>query len=399
MKRRPEEGYWDYLGRLYDNRTEYDLTCEEIADIMNREFGKTCGESKYRKEIRAFNSGREFERNKLRGEGESAYLAELTERENRIKVERAKLQTEKIETNRWIRECARDEMIMEKIIEAIENQKDTYSYDAPVPVDSYDGGWALLFGDAHFGKEFIIRGLEGEILNEYNPEIFYDRMAKLLADTIAVVEKEKIKSLTVFDLGDSTDGILRVSQLMTLRYGVVESAIQYAFYIAGWLEKLSHHVHIRFGMASGNHTELRMLGQPKGAFKEDNMSRVVYTIISMRLKDNPNFEMLESPIGYVYTKISDYNVLAVHGECGNLGRAIHEFENTYGRNIDFVFGAHFHHGKSEDVGRKRGVFSIRSIMGIDDFSISLNKTADAGASLIRLEEGRGHTFTYNICLN
>lgn len=375
------------------------MTCEDIAEIMNREFGKNCGESKYRKEIRAFNSGRDFERKKLNNENKSAYMAELTEIENRIKVERVKLQTEKLETNRWIRECARDEMIMERIIEAIENGREHHKYDAPIPIQRHDGDWALLFGDAHFGKEFVIRGLDGEIMNAYSPEIFYSRMNALLAETIAVVEKEKITELTVIDLGDNTDGILRVGQLMTLRFGVVESAVKYAFYMAGWIEKLSKHVRVKFGMTAGNHTELRMLGQPKGAFKGDNMIQVIGIIIALELQNNPNVEIMESPIGYVYTKMSGYDVLAVHGECGSLDKSINEFSATYKRNVDYLIGGHIHHNKGEDVGRRRGVISVRSIMGIDDFSMSLNKTSDAGAAIVHFEQDKGHTCTYNICLN
>jgi hypothetical protein len=51
-----------------------------------------------------------------------------------------------------------------------------------------------------------------------------------------------------------------------------------------------------------------------------------------------------------------------------------------------------------DVGRQRGAISIRSIVGIDNFSMDLNKTSDPGASLICFEEGQGDTVHYNIVL-
>lgn len=366
---------------------------------MNREFSKNCGESKYRKEIRAFNSGRDYERQRLMDENKSAYLAELSEQKRQIQLERYKLQTEKLENNKWLRECARDEMIMEKIIEAIKETKPEYVMPAPIPVGQDHGAWALLFGDAHFGKKFVIYGLDGEVLNEYSEEIFYDRMNRLLSETIAIVTKEKIDTLHVFDLGDNTDGILRVSQLMTLKYGVIESAVRYANYLVQWLDMLSRHVHIKFAMASGNHTELRMLGQPRGTFKGDNMVEVIKTIISIRLDNNPNFEMLNNPTGFIFAEMAGFNILGVHGECGNLEKAIGEFSNTYKKQIDFMVGGHFHHGKTEDVGRKRGVISVRSIIGIDDFSMSLNRTADAGASIVCFEEGKGNTVVRNVCLN
>ena len=39
----------------------------------------------------------------------------------------------------------------------------------------------LCVADCHYGAEWIVRGLRGEILNRYNPEVFGERMDDLLA--------------------------------------------------------------------------------------------------------------------------------------------------------------------------------------------------------------------------
>ena len=44
-----------------------------------------------------------------------------------------------------------------------------------------------------------------------------------------------IDILNVFSMGDFSDGILRVSQLMKLRYGVVDGTIKYADFISNKL--------------------------------------------------------------------------------------------------------------------------------------------------------------------
>lgn len=59
-----EEGYYDYLSRLFEHKQEYKINCEEIAKLMNAAFFKNCTESKYRKEWKSFNAGRIYERNK-----------------------------------------------------------------------------------------------------------------------------------------------------------------------------------------------------------------------------------------------------------------------------------------------------------------------------------------------
>lgn len=61
----PGEDYYGYLCRLFENNKEYDLTSQDIADIMNRQYGYSYGESKYRKQYSYFMAGRKYERSLL----------------------------------------------------------------------------------------------------------------------------------------------------------------------------------------------------------------------------------------------------------------------------------------------------------------------------------------------
>ena len=221
------------------------------------------------------------------------YLAMLRLEKRDLQIEKQKLRDEKLEYNRWLREHSRDELITEKICDAI---RELDPLEIPtVRIDSFQRQEAVLcFGDTHYGTEFSIKGLHGETINEYSPEIFERRMEELLSETIAVIQEKNLGTIKVFSLGDELDGILRVSQLMKLRYGIVESAIKYAEYISNWLNELTKYVVVDFYSVQGNHTELRMISQPKGTFTEDNMSKVINVFIKERLKDNPNFSFNEN---------------------------------------------------------------------------------------------------------
>ena len=315
-----------------------------------------------------------------------------------LKKERYKLQTEKLENNRWLRENARDELIVEKIIQAIH---DLPPMEIPevLPVIHSNKEFNLAFGDEHYNTEFEIRGLYNEILNAYSPEIFESRMWDLFNQVIEIIHKEQITKLNVFSMGDFTDGLLRVSQLMKLRYGTIEGTIKYADFICNWLNKLTNYVNIEYQMVFGNHSELRMLGQPKGTFKDDNTGLYVREIIKERLKDNPNFHMTINPTGLIFTEVCGLKLLGIHGEVKNLENALKDFSNTYNTQIDILIGGHLHHGRSECVGVNRDIISVPSIIGIDDYSLSLNKTSNAGATLFIVEEGKGKVQEYNIKLN
>lgn len=316
---------------------------------------------------------------------------------NQIKKERYKLQTEKLELNRWLRENARDELIVEHICQAVA-ELEPLEIPAPIFAESNHRAGILVFGDEHYGTEFIIRGLSNEIINAYSPEIFEDRMWDLLNQTIQIVEKEDFSKIHVFSMGDFEDGLLRVKQLMQLRYGVIESAVRYAEFMSNWLNELSKYVQIEFQTTSGNHSELRMLGQPKGTFTQENMSLVVNTMIRNRLINNPNFVFVENPTGMIYTKILGYNICGIHGEVKSMEQAIKDLSQMYHVQFDFLIGGHKHHSRSETVGIHQEVINVPSIIGIDDYSMSIHKVSNAGATFLVLEHGRGKTIEYAIKL-
>lgn len=319
----------------------------------------------------------------------NGYLAALQMEKHEIQKEKQKLSDEKREYNRWLRMEARDELIFQKLAEEIAHLPEL---PLPTPLDTLftrSRAGILCFGDTHYGTEFCIKGLHGEIVNEYSPEIFEERMEELLYHTISKAKKEEFTDIYIFSLGDEIDGILRASQLMKLRYGVVESTIRYADYICRWLTRLTQNVRVHYCMAFGNHTELRMIGQPKGTFEDDNMSKVIKEFITVRMEKNPNFEMISNPSGLIYDSIVGFNVLGIHGEVKNLATAIQAFSNTYNTQIDILIGGHMHHYRAETVGVNRDIISVPSVVGIDGYALQLGKTSNPGATFLIIEEGRG----------
>ena len=316
-----------------------------------------------------------------------------------LQKERVKVQTEKIELNRWIREYSRDEQIAQYIVDEISKLT---PLNIPNKIISNDNkvSYALAYSDCHLGSEFELKGLLGETLNQYSPEIFEERMWNLLAKVKKIVEKENISLLHVWDFGDEIDGMLRVSQLFKLRYGVVEQTIKYADFISNWLNELSKIVNVKFQMVvDSNHSQLRMLGQQKNTFKDDNMSKVIITFIKERLKDNPNIEIVENPTGMIYDIVCGYNILGVHGEIKDMEKRIRELSEIYKTKINYLIGGHLHHSKSKNIGIDVDIINIPSIIGMDDYSLSLGKSANAGAKLFAFEEGNGKSIEYTIKLN
>lgn len=379
-----------------------DLTWTQIADFFNRTFRENDTEyrteSSYRKKFKNYIDAKDMlVKSKFTESGFEDQYKEIEAKKRELQKEKVKVQTEKLEYNRWLREEARDELIAEKICTAIRVNNSIVS-PQPLIIDKTSRSAVLAFGDEHFSTEFTIYGLYGEIINSYSPEIFEQRMWNLFYQTIDIIKKEGLTTLYVFALGDFTDGILRCGQLMKLRYGVIEGTVKYANFISNWLNELTKYVKVKYQMVYGNHSELRMLGQPKGTFKEENTGMFVREMIKTYLENNSNFEMIINPTGLIFDNIEGFNILGIHGEVRNMENAIKDFSNTYNTNIQILIGGHMHHYKAETVGVNKEVINVPSIIGIDNYSMSLNKTSNPGAVLFCIEKNKGVTIEYKIKL-
>lgn len=393
------------IGKAKANGLLGDITWVEVAEFFNKEFREDetqyYDSSAYRKRYKNFSDAYDelFSKDNFSNEE----MMTITEHKRELEKAKIKLQTEKLEYNRWLREEARDELICDRIVAAI---KELPELEVPKILPAHiegrvynDREGCLIFADTHYGVDLKIKGLFGEIINEYNPEIFEKRMWNLLTQVVDICQKEGFTSLNVYDLGDEVDGILRVSQLWKLRYGVIESTVRYGRFITEWLNELSKYVRIKYQMVKdSNHCQLRLLNQPKGTFKDENMAYIIAEKIMDRLENNPNFEFIQNPTGYVFDNILGYNVLGIHGEGKGLENAIKDFTKTYGVDISFLIGGHMHHQNSSNIGIQSDVISVPSVIGVDDYSLSLHKTSDPGATLFVLEAGKGKTMEYNIKL-
>lgn len=378
-----------------------DKTWEELTPILNTQCGISeedfRGSSAWRKRYRVMQQAWDdvFSQQVF----DSEHVEAIQEHKRELAKEKIKVQTEKLEYRKWLREEARDELICEHICKAVRELPPLDIPDA-LPyrtVGTREG--CLLISDPHYGVDLKIMGLFGEVINEYSPEIFESRMWDLLSQVVSICKKEGFTSLNVYDLGDEIDGMLRVSQLFKLRYGVIESTVRYSRFITEWLNELSKHVYVKYQMIKdSNHCQLRMLNQPKNTFRDDNMSYIIAEKLMDRLGDNPNFEFIQNPTGYIFDHVAGYNVFGCHGEVKNMQNAIKDFSRTYKVDIDFLVGGHKHHQNSVNVGIQSDVISAPSIIGVDDYALSLNKASDPGATLFVLEQDKGKVIEYNIKL-
>ena len=405
LKKEDNENTNEYIWRMCDYKDKglLDLNWEQVGELINKELFGSDEElyrtsSAYRKPYQYAKDFYDDVFKKRMYSYDNEAIKKMDDLKRDIQKERIKLNTTRVEYNKWLRENARDELIIEEICKSISNlsplEKPAYIQNKYSTKE-----YCLVFGDEHYGTEFELTDLLGNIINSYSPEIFEKRMWDLFYQVIDIIKKEDINILNVYSMGDFSDGCLRVSQLMKLRYGVIDGTIKYANFISNWLNELTKYVRIRFQMTDGNHTELRMLGQPKGTFVEDNMGKIVKEFIKIRLEDNNNFTFIENPTGYIYDNLAGNVILGIHGETRSLEKTLKDLSAIYNTQIKYLFAGHLHHSKLEEIGVNSEVINIPSIIGIDPYALSLNKTSNASAKLFIFEEGKGRTCEYTFKLN
>jgi hypothetical protein len=396
LKRQPNESILDYKFRICDKRDEYGLTWADVRAILNDECGENFSAETYRKQYEQWKVWDEHVKGKLVTDEE--ILAEIKKERMELFKERVRLQDQRRELNKVIRNTARLEFIMEEL------RKSIVSVEPPkFEIKKLEERNKILvagFADVHYGKRFK------SVNNEYNEEIARLRMNKLLNEIIEICLKEKITKVHVVNAADSVEGMsLRASQLVALEIGFIDMIIRFSRMMAEWLNNLSKYVNVIYHhVPSANHTELRPLGTKAGQFPMEDMERIIAFYVHDILANNERIHVPEYDRDFARFKVFDYLIYAKHGhQISNLKTYIKDLATLHREFIDYLIVGHLHHSEETAIAEGRTnnceLLMLPSIMGSDEFSDKLMTGAKAGAKAYVFEEGKGKSITYDIILN
>ena len=253
----------------------------------------------------------------------------------------------------------------------------------------------LCVADCHYGAEWIVRGLRGEILNRYNPEVFGERMDDLLAQVREIIVKENISDVQLLLCGDSLDGMLRNSQLMKLRWGVIESCMRFSEHMAQWIAALSQYATVSVCGVDGNHTETRTLNNKRGDFPGENLEKVIFWFLAERLKGVPGVFVDSVTEQRKHLTVQGFNLLLTHGtDIKSLENAAKQTMLLYGEAIDYLICGHKHREQECN----SVVIRVPSVCGMDEYAQRLGYGGKPGALAMVLEAGYGRRCIYPISL-
>lgn len=397
LKRKNTESLDDYHVRLFEDIPIHELGSDELAEILNKEYGVNYSESKWRKDYAQYAKWKDYILSKHVDDSE---LDKLTVKKLELQKERNKLSSEKNELNKWIREQARAENVYEKIEQAITNLS---TIQVPeIQIKEYNSKRTAIIdiADAHVGSQWKITGFNNEVISEYSIEIFKRRMWELLESTIAIIDKEKLTNVTVLNLSDSIDGLIHMNQLQYQQLGVADQVMFFAEFMSEWLNALSEYVTIEYRSVLGNHSENRYLNSSRGELPQENMERLMVWYLKTRLHENKRITVHDAN-NIIYFDVLGTKLLCTHGQDEkNLESSIKDYMMIYDVKVHMLKTGHLHHLHNKVIGVDglQNIEHVQSpaICGFNSYSLKLKKTANAGTLITIFEEGYGKSNTYDI---
>ena len=380
MDRKIDETYISYVDRLSQSLADGMIDYQEWSEgVLGEAF---YGPESLRRCYQFFSKFLEkLDEEEIKQLNGDSRVEEIRKAQEELIKERKRLQTVNLEAQEYYRVVGRNELFNEQILEAIRELK-SVEVKAFKHTASKEKTGLLVISDQHYDSTFEVSGLFGEVVNKYNKEIFKTRMWNLLAQMDA--DNYDYDDLLIVSCGDALEGLLRMTSLQKLRTPVVKAAMEFAEFMAVWLEEASSRlaVPITFQLIGGNHDVIRSLTS-KPEFPEENLAVIIHEFIRLRLINSQNVKI--EPYGDIYFKtLYSSNLMFAHGECGNLEDLANYFEELYKIDIDTLYAGHLHRNESKAIGvgnmGDREVIRVGSICGLDPYGKSIRKNGRASAT-------------------
>lgn len=325
-------------------------------------------------------------------------------------IERQKMRDLVRENNKVYRATARDELLREAVQDAVK-RAGIFSGafadrgDRTDLVLSPSGSMVVALGDIHFGEYMDVRGFVGEVINHYDDQVCKARLNKLLHRIKDIYQRERVKDIHVMLVGDCIAGMLRMSQLQNLQYGIVDATILFSELLAEWIKEIADGTgaHVTVHLVGGNHDEVRPLGSKAGDFPKDNVIKIIHWYLEEKFGGYSAWVAISPLTGrYHYVSIEGYDFLMLHGDGGKIEDLSRDAVNVYGHHVDYFVCGHLHHEEEIASGTTKDgnsvIIRVPSLCGMDGYAQKLGRFSRPGATVLIMQQGMGRRCVYPIDL-
>lgn len=388
-KRFDDESEDDYALRICSLKEQKYLYWDEIAQIINKTLDQNYTESRYRKMYAAYKKGKAD----AVKEEEIPEISEYMQQKIELQKERIKISDERVQTNAYIRQLAREETIKEiaskcaqemnskKLLEARKIDRDFFG----------EGNSAIVcLSDWHYGIDIK------NYWNVYNPDIAKERVAKLRDEVRVYCLANGVKDLHVVNLSDLICGRIHLGLRLESRFDVITQVMQVSEILAELLNDWATDFEIHYYDCLDNHSRLEP--NKKDAMDLESLARVIPWYLKERLNNRIIIHENEYDEGIIAFRCHGYEVVGVHGDHDKPSSVVDNMSLMTHKHYDLVVTAHLHHF-SADEKNETVVVSNGSLMGTDTYAKNLRLSSKASQNLIIATENSPCECIYRIVLN
>lgn len=385
-KRLDEETEDDYTLRICALKEIKHLYWDEVAQIINRTLDQNYTESRYRKMYSAYTKGKAD----AVKEEEIPEISEYMQQKIELQKERIKISDERVQTNAYIRQLAREETIKEIASKCAQEMNSKKLLEAPKELYISGKNAAILqLSDIHYGL------VVDNYWNKYNPDIAKNKISQLRDKVIQYCEFNDVSDLYITELGDAIAGRIHETIKYQSRFDVITQIMQISEIIAEMITDLSKHFKIHYYCCLDNHSRLEP--NKKAALDLESLARIIPWYLKERV--GAFIEINDNKYGedIITFKCKGFNIAGCHGDKDSPIKVVDNLSMMTRENFDMVLTAHLHHFSADEKNQIL-VISNPSILSTDDYSKNLRLSSKSAQNLIIVSDENVMECLYRIVL-
>lgn len=251
-----------------------------------------------------------------------------------------------------------------------------------------DKSLILLLSDTHIGALVYNESTGG-----YNFQKLMKMTDSIIDQVIGAVHNLEVKHIYVFHVGDIIEHISmrNVNQAFDAEFPATEQTAKATRYIVDILTKLSKHVHVTFGMVSGNHD--RFDGNKSDKIYNDNVTYIILDtlfLLQYEFGQLPNVTLIdnrEDTSEFLIT-VAGKNIKVKHGDKEKRREDVKIPKHIKEEPIDYLILGHLHTTRIIQEDYHRFHIHVGSPMGSNNYTKELNlPTTSPAQMLMVLTEG------------
>lgn len=390
--RRDEESELDYIIRLVECKSNgtYDI---DYTELFRLGFGVEFSSDHCRKLFYSIRMLIPYiDKEKLNSTSSASILKDFELKQQELYKEKVKLQDQRRELNKILREQSREEYFCDLIKNSIENSNLLPLEFSLNNIKKTDNDLLCFLNDLHYGLE------QANYWNSYNPEIFKLYLKTYLSEILSIKNTHNSEKCVIFLGGDIISGLIHNLIRIENAENVVEQVQHVSEYISEFIHALSEEfTNIKIITVAGNHS--RLMQNKKEDIKDEKLDLLVTWYMKARLSNLQNVEFIDNTIDTTIAKINIRGKLyyGVHGDLDSPNRVVDSLTQMLGEKPYAVLMAHRHHFEVNTYHDTK-IITSGSFAGVDDYCIT-KRISGSPSQTICVCTDEGVKAIYDVVLN